>query len=168
MPPTAPVRVSRMHRTRRLAAATVIGTLTCAAAAVLVAAAPAGARASARYVAGHDPFGAVTGVKSVSNGLRVTGWAADPDARAHNAVVFGVLDGRRHSGVATTRRSACAHDGSTVPAATHTSSWRSRSSPLSCCEPYGTTSSPTGSPSPATVEVPNDVPPPAATASARG
>ena len=37
------------------------------------------------------------------------------------------------SGLAATARTASAHDGSTIPAATHRSSWRCRSSPAAAC-----------------------------------
>src|SRR5919197_1740820 len=43
----------------------------------------------------HDPFGAVRAVKSVTDGIRFTGWAADPDALTTNVTVGLLLDGRK-------------------------------------------------------------------------
>jgi len=54
------------------------------------------------------------------------------------------------SGHAATARMASAHDGSMTPTVTQVSSWRSKALPLSRSPRYGTASSPSAVPRPAT------------------
>jgi hypothetical protein len=51
-------------------------------------------RAPANPPGPHDPIGAVPSVKAVTNGIRFTGWAADPDALTTDLTVGLLLDGR--------------------------------------------------------------------------
>src|SRR5579875_1091186 len=73
------------------------------AAAVIAAAALAGSLATSLAAAGpaaadngmpHDPIGAVWSVTATSDGLEMTGWAADPDALTTNLTVTGFVDSR--------------------------------------------------------------------------
>jgi cell wall-associated NlpC family hydrolase len=42
----------------------------------------------------NDPIGTVWSVKSVTGGVRLSGWAADPNALTTNVTVLGLVDGR--------------------------------------------------------------------------
>jgi cell wall-associated NlpC family hydrolase len=79
---------ARPRRTIRLAT---LGLAALAPLAMLAAAQPAAANPPGP----HDPFGAVRAVKSVTDGIRFTGWAADPDALTTNVTVGLLLDGRK-------------------------------------------------------------------------
>jgi cell wall-associated NlpC family hydrolase len=50
--------------------------------------------AAANPAGAHDPIGSVKSVKAVTGGLKMTGWAADPDALTSNAAIVGLVDGR--------------------------------------------------------------------------
>lgn len=43
----------------------------------------------------HDPFGTVGSVKTVTAGIRFTGWAADPDALSNNITIGVLRDGQK-------------------------------------------------------------------------
>lgn len=55
------------------------------------------APAAANPAGPHDPFGKVRRVSAVSGGLKVTGWALDPDELAANIDVGILIDGRTWS-----------------------------------------------------------------------
>ncbi len=69
--------------------------------AALVAAFVSAPAASANAALPHDPRGSVQITASPDGSLQATGWAYDPDAPTANATVYGVVDGRQVSAVAT-------------------------------------------------------------------
>jgi cell wall-associated NlpC family hydrolase len=77
---------TRRSAYRRIAAATAV--------AVAIGLGAVAVPAQANPAGPHDPIGAVASVKSVTGGLRFTGWAADPDALTSNASVAVIVDGR--------------------------------------------------------------------------
>jgi cell wall-associated NlpC family hydrolase len=87
--------LARPRRRTRLAA---IGLAALTPLTMLALAAPAAANPPGP----HDPFGAVRSVKAVQDGVRFTGWAADPDALTTNVTVGLLLDGRRWIAAAPT------------------------------------------------------------------
>jgi cell wall-associated NlpC family hydrolase len=72
---------------RLVTASAVLG----AAAALLVAAGPAGANPPLP----HDPIGAIGRTTLAANSVTFAGWAADPDDLTQPATVYGAVDGRR-------------------------------------------------------------------------
>jgi cell wall-associated NlpC family hydrolase len=49
--------------------------------------------AAADPIGSHDPIGAVEGVRTITGGIQVSGWAADPDDLADNVTAYGLVDG---------------------------------------------------------------------------
>lgn len=78
-------------RTPRRTLAGVAGLAVAASAVVVAAFAPP---AAADNVMPHDPIGAVRSVTASSDGIQLSGWAADPDERSSNVTVVGLVDGR--------------------------------------------------------------------------
>jgi cell wall-associated NlpC family hydrolase len=92
------VHTRRPSRVARIAAFSAVSALSVAGAA-LVASAPASAAGAA---SAHDPIGSAPKVTAVAGGLRMTGWAADPDARTKNVRVSAFLDGVKTLGSTVT------------------------------------------------------------------
>jgi cell wall-associated NlpC family hydrolase len=91
-----------LGRRRAVAVAALAG---CIAAGTTVAAGAAAAATSGS----HDPFGSVKYVRAVAGGVRMSGWAVDPDALRSNLRVIGLVDGKgvaRASAVTSVANSA--------------------------------------------------------------
>jgi cell wall-associated NlpC family hydrolase len=87
---TTPLDTARpAHTVRRLGVA-VAALAGCIAASTAVGA----GSAAANPPLPHDSFGSVSSVAAVSGGLRMSGWATDPDALKSNLRVTGLVDGR--------------------------------------------------------------------------
>jgi cell wall-associated NlpC family hydrolase len=91
------MRTTARSRPRRLA----VTSLVAGGVAALTLAVGAGP-AAANPPGPHDPIGTVSSVTSVTGGIRMSGWAADPDALTTNVTVVGLVDGRSTPATAVT------------------------------------------------------------------
>jgi cell wall-associated NlpC family hydrolase len=91
------MRTPTRTRPRRIAVASLVAG--CVAALTL---ATAAGPAAANPPGPHDPIGTVGSVTTVTGGIRLTGWAADPDALTTNVTLVGLVDGRGTPATAVT------------------------------------------------------------------
>lgn len=103
----APLHRSRRARgrefTSRLRAGLVAATAGAAAlAGAVVLGSPAADAATAAWTTSHNPQGRVGGFVATATGIRVTGWAFDPDAPTRNDTVAAIVDGYKRASVPTT------------------------------------------------------------------